>query len=97
MTAVGNFVAGKIGEATGGHDGAMTQQGTLSVYQTIGLWTVGIGVVVLLVSPLVKKLMHLDTLRSDGEDLAGYKQIGDENQAAGMFPNRETKAGSEPL
>ena len=95
MTAVGNFVAGKIGEATGGHDGAMTQQGTLSVYQTIGLWTVGIGVVVLLVSPFVKKLMHLDTLRSDGEDLAGYKQIGDENQAAGMFPNRETKAGSE--
>jgi proton-dependent oligopeptide transporter, POT family len=95
MTAIGNFVAGKIGEATGGHDGAMTQEGTLSVYQTIGLWTVGIGVVVLLVSPFVKKLMHLDTLRSDREELAGYKQIGDENQAAGMFPNRETKAGPE--
>jgi POT family proton-dependent oligopeptide transporter len=29
MTAVGNFVAGKIGEATGGHDGEMTKQGLL--------------------------------------------------------------------
>ena len=27
MTAVGNFVAGKIGEATGGESGEMTQDG----------------------------------------------------------------------
>lgn len=65
MTAVGNFVAGKIGEATGGHDGEMTKEGTLSVYSTIGWWTVGIAVVVLALSPLVRKWMHLDTLKDE--------------------------------
>lgn len=65
MTAVGNFVAGKIGEATGGEGGEMTKEGTLSVYSTIGWWTIGVGVVVLLLSPIVKRWMHLDTLRDD--------------------------------
>ena len=93
MTAVGNFVAGKIGEATGGHDGEMTKEGTLSVYQTIGWWTVGIGVAVLLVSPFVKRLMHLDTLKD--EDLAGRDELA-ENQATGLFPQGETVPGRSP-
>ena len=88
MTAVGNFVAGKIGEATGGHDGEMTKEGTLAVYNTIGWWTVGIGVVVLALSPFVKKLMHLDTLRDD-DRLAGREELA-EPQAPGMFPQGET-------
>ncbi len=62
MTAVGNFVAGKIGEATGGHDGEMTKQGLLDIYSLFGWVTIGIGVAVLLLSPIVKKWMHLDTL-----------------------------------
>ena len=37
MTAVGNFVAGKIGEATGGHDGEMTKQGLLDIYEHVRL------------------------------------------------------------
>jgi len=90
MTAVGNFVAGKIGEATGGHDGEMTKEGTLAVYQTIGWWTVGIGVAVLAVSPFVKRLMHLDTLKDD--DLAGRDELA-ENQATGLFPQGETVPG----
>lgn len=65
MTAVGNFVAGKIGEATGGHDGEATKEGTLAVYSTIGWWTMGIAAAVLVVSPLIKKLMHLDTLKDE--------------------------------
>jgi POT family proton-dependent oligopeptide transporter len=65
MTAVGNFVAGKIGEATGGHDGEMTKEATLSVYSSIGWWTVGIAVAVLLISPFIKRLMHLDTLKDE--------------------------------
>lgn len=65
MTAVGNFVAGKIGEATGGHDGEMTKQGLLDVYELFGWIAIGAAVAVLLVSPLVKKWMHLDTLRDD--------------------------------
>jgi len=96
MTAVGNFVAGKIGEATGGHDGEMTKEGTLAVYSTIGWVTVGIAAAVLLISPLIRRLMHLDTLRDD-EELAGYKELADENQGAGMFPKRETKPGTETV
>ncbi len=65
MTAVGNFVAGKIGEATGGEGGVMTKEGTLAIYSTIGWWTIGIAVAVLAVSPVIKKLMHLDTLQDD--------------------------------
>ncbi len=87
MTAVGNFVAGKIGEATGGHDGEMTKEATLDVYSTIGWWTIGISVAVLAVSPFVKKLMHLDTLKD--EELAGRDELA-ENQGAGMHPERET-------
>ncbi|MET0587536.1 MAG: peptide MFS transporter [Novosphingobium sp.] len=62
MTAVGNFVAGKIGEATGGHDGVMTKQGLLDVYEMFGWIAIGGGVVVLVLAPIVKRWMHLDTL-----------------------------------
>jgi proton-dependent oligopeptide transporter, POT family len=65
MTAVGQFVAGKIGEATGGEGGEMTKEGTLSIYNQIGWITIAVGVGVLLVSPIVKKWMHLDTLKDD--------------------------------
>ena len=92
MTAVGNFVAGKIGEATGGHDGEMTKEATLSIYNTIGWWTIGIGVVVLALSPFVKRWMHLDTLRDD--ELAGRRELA-ENQGPGMHPERETKPGPQ--
>lgn len=65
MTAVGNFVAGKIGEATGGHDGQMTKQGLLDVYELFGWISIGVAVVVLLLSPMVKRWMHLDTLKDE--------------------------------
>ncbi len=83
MTAVGNFVAGKIGEATGGHDGEMTKQGLLDVYEMFGYISIGVAVVVLLLSPIVKRWMHLDTLRD--EPLEGNKEAG-EPQAAGVHP-----------
>ncbi|MFM5885645.1 MAG: peptide MFS transporter [Novosphingobium sp.] len=62
MTAVGNFVAGKIGEATGGESGDMSKELTLAIYTKIGWITIGVAVVVLLLSPIVKRWMHLDTL-----------------------------------
>ena len=65
MTAVGNFLAGVIGEATGGEGGEMTKQGTLDIYWQIGWIAIGVGFVVLLLSPIVKRWMHLDTLRDD--------------------------------
>jgi len=88
MTAVGNFVAGKIGEATGGHDGAMTKQGLLDIYELFGWIAIGAAVAVLVVSPLVKKLMHLDTLTDDtvGNDLEGQREAGIEANQAGIHP-----------
>ena len=87
MTAVGNFVAGKIGEATGGESGEMSKELTLAIYSKIGWVTIGISVVVLLVSPVVKRWMHLDTLRDRdlGDDLSGGEELG-EPQAAGVHP-----------
>jgi POT family proton-dependent oligopeptide transporter len=64
-TAGGNFVAGLIGKATGGESGEITRAKAVAVYSTIGWWVMGIGVVVILIAPLVKRLMHLDTLSDD--------------------------------
>ncbi len=90
MTAVGNFVAGKIGEATGGESGEMTQDLTLAIYNKIGWITIGVSVIVLALSPFVKRWMHLDTLR-DTRDLAGDRELG-EPQAAGANLAGEAKA-----
>jgi POT family proton-dependent oligopeptide transporter len=62
MTAVGNFVAGKIGEATGGESGEMSKGLTLGIYEQIGWVTIGIAVAVLVLARWVKRWMHLDTL-----------------------------------
>jgi POT family proton-dependent oligopeptide transporter len=91
MTAVGNFVAGKIGEATGGESGEMTKEGTLAIYSTIGWWTIGIAVLVLALSPFIRKLMHLDTLRDEaGHGMAGEAELA-EPQAAGFRIAGETR------
>lgn len=88
MTAVGNFVAGKIGEATGGESGEMSKELVLAIYTKIGWVAIGVSVVVLILSPFVKRLMHLDTLDDDnvGDDLLGQRQAGIEAQEAGMRP-----------
>lgn len=83
MTAVGNFLAGKIGEATGGHGGEMTKQGLFDVYELFGFISVGAGVLVLVLSPIVRRWMHLDTL--EDEKLEGAAEMG-EAQAAGTHP-----------
>lgn len=62
MTAVGNFVAGKIGEATGGHGGEMSKEKLLEIYQLFGWISIAAAIVVLLLSRIVKGWMHLDTL-----------------------------------
>jgi len=99
-TAGGNFVAGLIGQAIGteGVDaasGSAAKTLYLDAYSTIGWVTIGIGVVVLAVSFLVKRLMHLDTI-ADGDDLAGYREIG-ESEAAGVSPQRNTTPGTSTL
>jgi proton-dependent oligopeptide transporter, POT family len=64
-TAGGNFVAGKIGEATGGEGGEMSKEATLAIYAQIGWLSIAIGAAVIVVSPVVKRWMHLDTLKDE--------------------------------
>ncbi len=87
-SATGNFAAGLISSATGGegHGGAPAGRETvLAVYSNVGWLGVGVGVAVLVISPFIKRLMHLDTLRDD--DLPGAAEIG-EPMAAGVHPGR---------
>ena len=60
----------------------------LAVYSQIGWIAVGVGIGVVVISPLIKKLMHLVTLRDDnvGDDLEGQSQAGLEAQEAGIHP-----------
>lgn len=73
-SALGNFAAGLIAAATGseaalGGEAALSAEAgkttVLAVYSQIGWIAIAVGIVVLLISPLIKKLMHLDTLQDD--------------------------------
>ncbi|QJQ31091.1 peptide MFS transporter [Sphingomonas lacunae] len=72
-SATGNFVAGLIAAATGSEaasgEGA-GKQVVLDVYSQIGWIAIAVGVGVVVISPLIKKLMHLDTLKDDSADKA---------------------------
>ena len=91
-SAAGNFAAGLIAAATGadhgGGEGA-AKEVVLGVYSNVGWVAVAVGVGVLVISPLIKRLMHLDTLKDDGA-LAGAGEIG-EPQAAGVNTAAETR------
>jgi len=62
-SAGGNSVSALIAQATNAEGGGVEQ--VLTVYKKVGWLAIGIGVLLLLISPLVKKLMHLDTLAED--------------------------------
>jgi POT family proton-dependent oligopeptide transporter len=88
-SATGNFAAGLIAAATGSEAASGEGAGrevVLSVYSQIGWIAVAVGVAMVLVSPLIKKLMHLDTLGDAdiGDDLAG--NAFDEPGSAGVHP-----------
>jgi proton-dependent oligopeptide transporter, POT family len=89
-SATGNFAAGLIAAATGA-EGAGPEQVT-TVYSNVGWVAVGFGVFVIVISPLIKKLMHLDTLKDDDVDhaMAGEPELA-EPQAAGFNTSGETR------
>ncbi len=89
-SATGNFVAGLIAAATGSEAASgegVGKETVLAVYSQIGWIAVAVGVGVVIISPLIKNLMHLDTLQDDnvGDDLLGDIEVG-EPQAAGIHP-----------
>ena len=88
-SAAGNFIAGLIASATGGAgaEGVADAAPVLGVYSKIGWVAIGAGVAVIVISPLIRRLMHEDKMDSA---LAGQREIG-EPAAAGMHPDRELK------
>ena len=88
-SATGNFAAGLIAAATGAGElhgeSAGAKEVVLNVYSTVGWVAVGVGVFMLLVSPLVKRLMHLDTLKDFERDIPGKPELA-EPQAGGTHP-----------
>ena len=70
--ALGEYAAGMIAAATGGDDGVASRDGVLAVYDRIGWWSIGIGLLVMALAPLVKRLMHIDRLdEEDGAEARG--------------------------
>ena len=65
-SGAGNFVASMIAQATAAGGGGTAQ--VISVYSKVGWLAVAVGVGLIVVSPLIKKMMHLDTLESDASE-----------------------------
>jgi POT family proton-dependent oligopeptide transporter len=89
-SATGNFAAGLIAAATGAESASgegAGKQVVLDVYTTVGWVAIGTAVAVALVSPLISRLMHLDTLEDDHPEdhLAGQREFA-EPAAAGVHP-----------
>ena len=59
----GNFAAAQIAKLTTADGGGADQ--VVLVYSSVGKLAVGVGVALILISPLIKKMMHLDTISSD--------------------------------
>ena len=90
-SATGNFVAGLIAAATGSEAASGEGAGrdvVMAVYSQIGWIAIGVGVAVVVISPLIKRLMHLDTLR-DSDHLEGEAEAG-EPAAAGVHPTNRS-------
>lgn len=97
-TAGGNYIGGMIAAATGAeHVGGAETAATieaklrvLDVYQTIGWISVGVGVLVMILAPIVKRYMHLETLRDESvdDDMYGRSELA-EPQAAGVNTDGE--------
>ena len=94
-SGLSNYLAGVIARGTGAEtiggqltDIAAAKATYVSVYTNVGYIAMGIGVGMLLISPIIKSLMHLDTLKGDpSHHLAGEKGLGQPG-AAGIHPQK---------
>ncbi|MEM9705659.1 MAG: oligopeptide:H+ symporter [Pseudomonadota bacterium] len=88
-SGAGNAVAALIAQATAatGPDGESL---ILQVYSNVGWLAIGVGIAMLAASPLISRLMHLDTLTDDVDHaLAGQSEVG-EPAGAGVRPGQST-------
>ena len=114
-SALAHTLAGLVAQATSGETvgGVVTDPSAqlatyADVFSKIGWIGVGIGVVLMVISPWLKRAMHLETLGKDGpvadttggdhgrNVMAGEAQLV-ERDAAGTHTGNEMKAGRDPL
>ena len=86
-SGLSNYLAGVIARATGAEtiggqltDVAAAKAGYASVYTNVAYVAMGIAVVMLLISPLIKKLMHQDVhadVSKEGADPSDYQGQAD--------------------
>lgn len=102
-SGAGNFVAAQIAKLTSSSQLenlnpeaalAETQRTVLEVYSQIGWIAVGVGVALIAISPLIKRMMHLDTLDADMD--AYYVREGGDKTLDGdsMVGERESPTGN---
>ncbi len=88
-SGAGNFAAAQIAKLTASGGGGEGQ--VLEVYSKVGWIAVAVGVGLIVLSPLVKKMMHLDTLEDDtqryiekhGLTMDGGDMVGERMSPAG--------------
>ena len=88
-SGAGNFAAAQIAKLTASGGGGEGQ--VLEVYSKVGWMAVAVGVGLIVLSPLVKKMMHLDTLEEDtqryiekhGLTMDGEDMVGERMSPAG--------------
>lgn len=101
-SGAGNFVAAQIAKLTSASELsgldpeaalAETQRTVLEVYSQIGWIAIAVGVALIAISPLIKRLMHLDTLEADMD--AYYVREGSDRTMDGdsMVGERESPMG----
>lgn len=102
-SGAGNFVAAQIAKLTSSSDLAgldpeaalaETQRTVLAVYSQIGWIAVAVGVALIAISPIIKRMMHLDTLEGDMD--AYYVREGLDKTLDGdsMVGERESPTGN---
>ena len=62
-SGAGNFAAAQIAQLTSADGGGAEQ--VIQVYATVGKLAIGVGVALIVLSPLIKRMMHLETLEAD--------------------------------
>jgi len=62
-SGAGNFAAAQIAQLTSADGGGADQ--VIQVYGTVGKLAVGVGIALIVLSPVIKRMMHLDTLEAD--------------------------------
>ncbi len=85
----GNFAASQIAQLTTAEGGGGDQ--VMAVYSKIGKIAIAVGVGLIALSPLIKKLMHLDTLAEDteryevehGKTMDGLDMVGERMSPTG--------------